>query len=83
MTSTTIKEWEVTVSITRTLKLPVDDNEGKEELIKWANSLDGKSYIKADFIKGLRCFGFNCNADMVIEEVELKETVERQEGGNA
>ena len=71
---TTMREWEVTVSITRSMKYPIEDNEGEEEIIKWANSLIGKRHIQADFTRRLNCCGFPRNADMIIEEVELKET---------
>uniref|UniRef100_A0A6M3Y3V6 Uncharacterized protein n=1 Tax=viral metagenome TaxID=1070528 RepID=A0A6M3Y3V6_9ZZZZ len=68
------KEWEITVSITRTLKYPVEDNEMAEDIWTWANSLDGRGCIQGDFIKRLSSFRHPKNADMTIDDIELKET---------
>ena len=74
MVTAIAREWEITATITRTLKYPIEDNEGKEDIDKWANSLEGKRFIQADFTKHLNCFSFPRNADMIIEDIELKET---------
>ena len=69
-----VREWEVTATITRTLKYPIEDNESKEDIIKWANSVEGKRYIQQGVIKNLNCFSYPRNADIEVSEVELKET---------
>ena len=74
MVTTLVREWEITVTITRILKYPIEDNEGKEDVGKWANSLEGKRFIQEDFRKHLNCYSFPRNADMIIEDIELKET---------
>ena len=73
MVTKTIQEWEVTISITRTLRYPIEDNEDKKDFTKWANSGKGKQHMQSDFVKRLNCYGYPLNADMEIEEVELKE----------
>ena len=73
MVTVIVKEWEITVSITRTIRYPIEDNEDKEEMIKWANSVEGKRYIQTDFVKRLNCYSYPCTADMSIDDIELKE----------
>ena len=74
MATKIIREWEVTVSITRAIRYPIEDNEDKDDVIKWANSLDGNRLIQGDFLKRLNCYSYPRNADMFIGEVDLKET---------
>ena len=68
--------WLVTVSLTRELEFPLEDNESKEEMEKWLKSEGGKQAIANDFKKGMRVdyrsFG-RANTDITIEEIELKE----------
>ena len=74
MVTALVQEWGITVTITKILKYPIEDNEGKEDIDKWANSLEGKRCIQEDFRKHLNCYSFPRNADMTIDEIELKET---------
>ena len=69
-----VREWEITVSVTRAIKYPLEDNEDKEEVVTWANSQEGKHYIQDTFIKGLNCYSYPRNAEMTIDEVTLRET---------
>jgi len=71
---TLIREWEITVSLTRTFTYPIEDSEDKDEFKKWAQSPRGKQYIQGDFVRYLNCYSRPKNADMVIDDVELKET---------
>ncbi len=73
MVTNIVKEWEVTVSITRTLKYSVEDFEDANEFKKWANSLDGNKFIQNDFVKGLKCYPFPKNADLIVDDVILKD----------
>jgi len=68
-----IPKWQITVTITRTLEYPIEDGEDKEDVRKWASSKEGKQFIQPDFIKHLNCYSYPRNADMEVEEVELKE----------
>jgi len=74
MVTKLVQEWEVTATITRTFTYPIEDGEDKEEFKKWAQSPKGKQHIQGDFIKHLNCYSFPKNADMYIDDVELKET---------
>jgi len=75
MVTKIVQEWEVTISITRTLTYPLEDvGEDKDDFKKWARTPKGKQYIQGDFIKKLNCYSFPKNADMTIDDVELKET---------
>jgi len=74
MVITLVREWEIAVTITRILRYPIEDNEGEEDIGKWANSLEGKRFIQRDFITYLNCYSFPRNADMIVEDIELKET---------
>ena len=73
MATAIIPKWRITVTVTRTLEYSVDDNESEEDVRKWASSLEGKRFIQPDFIKRLNCYSWPRNADMEVEEVELKE----------
>lgn len=77
MVTKILQEWEIIASIIRTLKYPIENNEGKEDFVKWANSVEGKRYIQSDFIKRLNCYSYPRNADMIIDDIEIKETVVR------
>ena len=69
-----IKEWKINVSINRDLIFPREDNETNEEFIKWATSSNGTQAIQEDFTSKLRCYGYPKNADLILEDIELKET---------
>lgn len=78
MVTATISKWQVTVVITRTLGYPIEDNENKEEFTEWAQSVKGRQHIQKDFVNHLNCYGVPAfwgkkNAEMEVEEVELKE----------
>jgi len=70
-----VKEWKVTISLTRELMWPVEYGEGEETFREWLFSEDGRKHIKDDFFKGMRLTGvFSKNTDLEIDEIELKET---------
>lgn len=73
MATAIIPKWQIVVTITRVLEYPIEDNENKGEIRKWASSPEGKRFIQVDFIKHLNCYSYPKNADMEVEEVELKE----------
>jgi len=73
MEQTSNKEWEVTISITRTMKYPVEDNEDAEAFKQWVKSLNGKRHIQSDFIKDLRCSSYPINADLEVVDIILKD----------
>jgi len=70
-----VRTWEVTVSLQRTLSIPVEDNEDKDEVIAWLNSAYGKKYILFLVVKNARVGDWSANADLYIDEVELKEGI--------
>lgn len=74
MVTKIIKEWEITVSITRTFTYPLEDNENKDDFCTWAQSQTGKQFLQNDFIRHLNCYSYPRNGDMSIEDIELKET---------
>lgn len=73
MTTATIPEWKVTISLTRILTWPVEDDEDKETFRKWLRTSEGYGYIKTEFLKNMRLDGFGANTDVEIDEIELKE----------
>ena len=74
MVTKIVQEWEVTVSICRTITFPVEDGETKEEMEKWVRSDDGRSCIVPYFTKQLSMSGYSRNADLDFVEVNLRET---------
>lgn len=68
-----VRTWEVTVSLQRTISMAIEDNEGKEELRTWLKTADGKKYALGLVIKNARVGDWSANADLYIDEVELKE----------
>ena len=74
MATTIIPEWEVTISLTRTLTWPVEDNEDEETFREWLRSNEGLGSIKDEFLKGIRLTrSLFRNTTVEIEEIELKE----------
>lgn len=74
MVTKIIREWEVTVSICRTINFPMEDGETKEQMEKWVRSEDGRSCIAPYFTKHMSLGGYSRNADLDFVEVNLKET---------
>lgn len=75
MATKTEQEWKVTISITRTLRYPIEDNEGIEEFKKWAKTPEGRELIQQNFIKRLKCYGYPLNADIEIVDIESADVV--------
>ena len=74
MTMIKAKEWEVTLSLTRTLKFSVEEGEDEEEFRAWIDSDDGCNRIRDDFTKGMQTTGYYGNTDVEVIEIELAET---------
>lgn len=74
MVTKIMREWKVTVTLTRTLTWPVEDGENKETFEEWLRSPEGRVHIKDEFRKGMWMTGGHRNTDVEIDDVELTET---------
>ena len=67
------REWEVTVSLTRTITIPFEGNEDEEGLRDWLMMPSGEKYILDSVMKHLRITDMNKNTNMHIDDIYLKE----------
>lgn len=70
MATKTTQEWEVTISITRTLRYPIEEYEGIDEFKKWVKTPEGREIIQKNFSERLKCYGYPLNADIEIVDIE-------------
>ena len=74
MASQIIREWKVTVALSRELKVSAEDLEDESEVREWLRSPDGRSYVRDEFKTHMLLTGYSRNTDMEILEVALEET---------
>lgn len=73
MASTIIREWEVTITITRTLQFPYENFESEGEFRAWLKSEEGLKALQQDFTKGLHLYGYIKNAEIELYDLNIKE----------
>lgn len=74
MSKAIIEQWEDDITISLTLKYPVEDNENKEEHRKWLYSKEGREYILNDFRKSIRYSMLPSSMEIEVVETRLTET---------
>ena len=67
------RTWEVTVTLQRTISMPVEDGEDKKALTAWLKTDIGLKHALNLVVSNARVGDWSANADLFIDEVELKE----------
>ena len=65
--------WEVTVSLQRTITMPIEEHEDKDEARAWLRTPEGKKYLLDKVIAYPRIIGLGRNTDLYVDDIELKE----------
>ncbi len=73
MVTKIVEEWEVDVTITRTLVLPMEAGEQPDDVRKWLRT-DGYKELRREFQRGMQFSMLPRDVEFDIDEIRVRET---------